>query len=51
VAGVHLDRFGTWIQIEFAEHRDSSFLLHLAPLTGLHDAVAMIRAEIIRRGV
>ena len=50
VVGVHLDRFGTWIQIEFKEHRDTSLLLHLAPLAELHDAVAMLRAEIIRRG-
>jgi hypothetical protein len=51
VVGVHLNRFGTWIQIEFAEHRDSSLLLQLPPLAALHDAIAMIRDEIIRTGV
>jgi len=48
VVGVHLDASHTWIQLEFAEHPGRSFLLHLAPWAGLHDAVSIIRAEIIR---
>jgi hypothetical protein len=49
VVGVHLDGLHTWIQLEFAEHPGSSFVLHLAPWTGLHEAVDIIRGE-IRRG-
>lgn len=48
VIGVHLDGLHTWIQLEFAEHPGSSFILHLTPWTGLHDAVNIIRAEIVR---
>ena len=48
VMGVHLDGLHTWIQIEFAEHPDSSFLLHLTPWAGLQDAVSIIRGEILR---
>lgn len=48
VVGVHVERLHTWIQLEFAEHPDSSLLLHLTPWAGLHDAVNMIRAEIVR---
>jgi hypothetical protein len=48
VMGVHLDGLHTWIQLEFAEQADSSFLLHLTPWTGLHDAVSIIRREIVR---
>jgi hypothetical protein len=48
VIGVHLDGHHTWIQLEFAEHPGSSFILHLTPWTGLHDAVNIIRAEIVR---
>jgi hypothetical protein len=47
VVGVHLDGPHTWIQLEFAEHPDSSFLLHLTPWAGLHDAVSSIRREIV----
>ena len=49
VAGVHLDGFHTWIQIEFAEDPGSSLLLHLTPWAGLQDAVNIVRAEIICR--
>ena len=49
VLGVHLDGPHTWIQLEFAEHPGRSFLLHLTPWAGLHDAVNIIRGE-IRRG-
>ena len=48
VVGVHLDGLHTWIQLEFAEHPGSSFVLHLTPWAGLHDAVSIIRAEIVR---
>jgi len=48
VVGVHLEGLHTWIQLEFAEHPGSSFLLHLTPWAGLHDAVSIIRAEIVR---
>jgi hypothetical protein len=48
VVGVHLEGLHTWIQLEFAEHAGSSFLLHLTPWAGIHDAVSIIRAEIIR---
>jgi len=48
VVGVHLDGLHTWIQLEFAEHPGSSFILHLTPWAGLHDAVSIIRAEIVR---
>ena len=50
VVGVHLDGLHTWIQLEFAEDPGSSLILHLTPWAGLHDAVNMIRAEIIRGG-
>jgi hypothetical protein len=46
VVGVHLDGPHTWIQLEFAEHPGRSFLLHLTPWAGLHDAVSIIRREI-----
>ncbi len=48
VVGVHLDGLHTWIQLEFAEHPGRSFVLHLTPWAGLHDAVSIIRAEIVR---
>jgi hypothetical protein len=48
VFGVHLDGLHTWIQLEFAEHPGSSFLLHLTPWAGLHDAINIIRGEILR---
>ena len=48
VLGVHLDALHTWIQLEFAEYPGSSLILHLTPWAGLHDAVNMIRAEIMR---
>ena len=48
VVGVHLDGLHTWIQLEFAEHPGRSFVLHLTPWTGLHDAVSIIRGEILR---
>jgi hypothetical protein len=48
VIGVHLDGHHTWIQLEFVEHPGSSFILHLTPWTGLHDAVNIIRAHIVR---
>jgi hypothetical protein len=48
VVGVHLDGLHTWIQLEFAEHPGSSFVLHLTPWAGLHDAVNVIRSEILR---
>lgn len=48
VVGVHLDGSHTWIQLEFAEHPGSAFLLHLTPWAGLNDAVSIIRAEIVR---
>lgn len=48
VLGVHLDGLNTWIQLEFAEHPDSSFLLRLTPWAGLQDAVSIIRGEILR---
>jgi len=51
VVGVHLDGLHTWIQLEFAERPDSSFVLHLTPWAGLHDAVNIIRSEIIRTRV
>ena len=47
VVGVHVDGLHTWIQLEFAERPGSSFLLHLTPWAGLHDAVNIIRAEIV----
>jgi hypothetical protein len=47
VVGVHLDGRHTWIQLEFAERPGSSLLLHLTPWAGLHDAVNIIRAEIV----
>ena len=47
VVGVHLDGLHTWIQLEFAERPGSAFLLHLTPWAGLHDAVNIIRAEIV----
>ena len=47
VIGVHLDGLHTWIQLEFAERPGSSFLLHLTPWAGLHDAVNIIRAQIV----
>jgi hypothetical protein len=50
VMSVHLDGLHTWIQLEFAEHPDSSLILHLTPWAGLHDAVNMIHAEIMRGG-
>jgi hypothetical protein len=46
--GVHLDGLHTWIQLEFAEHPDSAFLLHLTPWAGLQDAISVIRGEILR---
>jgi len=49
VAGVHLDRFHTWIQIGFAEDPGSSLVLHLTPWAGLQDAITIVRAEIICR--
>jgi hypothetical protein len=49
VAGVHLDRFHTWIQIGFAEDPGSSLVLHLTPWAGLQDAVNIVRAEILCR--
>jgi len=49
VAGVHLDGFHTWIQIEFAEDPDSSLLLHLTPWAGLQDAVNIVHAEMVCR--
>ena len=49
VAGVHLDGFHTWIQIEFAEDPGSSLVLHLTPWAGLQDAVNIVRAEILGR--
>jgi hypothetical protein len=49
VAGVHLDGFHTWIQIEFAEDPGSSLLLHLTPWAGLEDAINIVRAEIMCR--
>ena len=48
VMGVHLDGLHTWLQLEFAEYPGSSLLIHLTPWAGLHDAVNMIRAEIMR---
>jgi hypothetical protein len=48
VVGVHLEGFHTWIQLEFAEHPGRSFLLHLTPWAGLHDAINIIRSEIVR---
>jgi len=48
VMGVHLDGLHTWIQLEFAEHPDSAFLLHLTPWAGLQDAISVIRGEILR---
>ena len=48
VVGVHLDGLHTWIQLEFAEHPGNSFLLHLTPWAGLHDAVSIIRRQILR---
>jgi hypothetical protein len=48
VMGIHLDGLHTWIQLEFAEYPGSSLVLHLTPWAGLHDAVNMIRAEIMR---
>lgn len=48
VLGVHLDGLHTWVQLEFAEHPGSSCLLHLTPWAGLHDAVNIIRGEILR---
>jgi hypothetical protein len=51
VVGVHLDRLHTWIQLEFAERPGSSVLIHLTPWAGLHDAVNMIRAEILHRSL
>ena len=51
VVGIHLDGLHIWIQLEFAEHPGSSFLLHLTPWAGLHDAVSIIRGEIIGRQV
>jgi len=48
VVGVHLDGLHTWIQLEFAEHPDSAFLLHLTPWAGLQDAISVIRGEILR---
>ena len=50
VMGVHLEGLHTWIQLEFAERPDSSLILHLTPWAGLHDAVNMIHAEIMRGG-
>ena len=47
VVGIHLDGLHTWIQLEFAERPGSSFLLHLTPWAGLHDAVNIIRAQIV----
>jgi hypothetical protein len=49
VAGVHLDGFHTWIQIEFAEDPGNSLLLHLTPWAGLQDAITIVRAEIMCR--
>ena len=49
VAGVHLDGFHTWIQIEFAEDPGSSLLLHLTPWAGLQDAISIVRAGIMCR--
>ncbi len=49
VAGVHLDRFHTWIQIGFAEDPGSSLVLRLTPWAGLQDAITIVRAEIICR--
>ncbi len=49
VAGVHLDGFHTWIQIEFAEDPGSSLLLHLTPWAGLQDAINIVRAGIMCR--
>ena len=48
VVGVHLDGHHTWIQLEFDEHPGSSFILHLTPWAGLHDAVNIIRNQIVR---
>jgi hypothetical protein len=48
VVGVHLDGHHTWIQLEFAEHPGSSFIVHLTPWAGLHDAVNIIRNQIVR---
>jgi hypothetical protein len=49
VAGVHLDGFHTWIQIEFAEDPGSSLLLHLTPWAGLQDAINIVRTAIMCR--
>lgn len=49
VLGVHVDRFHTWIQIEFTEAPGSSLLLHLTPWAGLQEAVNIVRAEIMSR--
>jgi len=49
VAGVHMDGFRTWIQIEFAEGPGSSLLLHLTPWAGLQDAINIVRAELACR--
>ena len=50
VLGVHLDGFNTWIQIEFVED-GSPLLLHLTGPARLQDAVDVIRAEMIERGM
>ncbi len=49
VAGVHLNGFHTWIQIEFAEDPGSSLLLRLTPWAGLQDAINIVRAAMMRR--
>ena len=51
VLGVHLEGFDTWIQLEFAEEPASFLLLHLTGWAGLHDALDMIHADILRRFV
>lgn len=49
VTGIHVAGFDTWIQLEFAEDRGPSLLLHLTPGTGIGAAVEAIRRSLQRR--
>ena len=50
VVGVHVHPFETWIQLEFNERPERSFLLRLQPSAGLNDALATIRALLQQDG-
>ena len=46
VFGVHVDGLDAWIQLEFAEDRRRSLLLHVTALTGIGAVVEAIRTAL-----